>query len=194
MLRQPLKKLGVAARVLVPVLYTARPSAKSLRDFRHAPVGDLSRGAQRLVRKLLALAGLSAVTAAGDNERQRASGIGESEMQNREAAHRDADNMRLVDFECVEHAANVVARPLLRVALDIRGNIRRRVAARIVEDAAVALREIPHLRLEAAEVASEFMHEHNRRAGAGFLVIKSDAVVGGRLRHRLSPVLILPEY
>jgi len=106
-------------------------------------------------------------------------------MQNREGAHRHADEMRLCDFEPVQNASKILARPLLRVALKTLGNIRRRVAARIVRDAAVASRQIAHLRFVAAEVAGEFVGKHNRRAGAGFLAIEFDAIVGDDLRHRL---------
>ena len=42
-------------------------------------------------------------------------------MQRGKAAHRQADDMRLVDLERVEHGADVVARPLLRIALAVFG-------------------------------------------------------------------------
>ena len=44
-------------------------------------------------------------------------------MQGRERPHRDADDMRLLDFELVEQAADIVARPLLRVSLEVLGYI-----------------------------------------------------------------------
>jgi hypothetical protein len=59
-----------------------------------------------------------------------------------------------------------------------------------------------YLRLPAAVVAREFMHEDDRRAGAGFLVVELDAVVGSQGRHALYswqmvisplPVLLGPE-
>lgn len=141
---------------------------------------------------LVALAGLGAVAAAGDNERQRAFGVGEAEMQSREPAHRNANDMRLHDFEPVEQAANVLARPLLRVSFLTLGNVRRWVTASVVGDAAVAPREKAQLRLVAVEVAGEFMDEHDRRASTGFLIIEFDAIVGDDLRHGPSPVLVLP--
>src|SRR5262245_5823228 len=86
--------------------------------------------------------------------------------------------MRALDAERVEHAANVVAGALLRVALDVLGNVRWRIAARIVGDAAVAAREMPELRLPAPVVPREFVDEDHRRAAARLFVIKLDAVVG----------------
>ncbi len=83
----------------------------------------------------------------------------------------------------IEHAADVVARARLRVALDILGHVGGRIAARVVGDAAVAAREVAQLRLPAAVVAGELVHEHDRRAAAGLLVVELDAVVGGKLRH-----------
>src|SRR4029077_14005502 len=43
--------------------------------------------------------------------------------------------------------------------------------------------EIPHLRLPAAVIARELMHEHHGRTRARLLVIKPDAVVGGEVGH-----------
>ena len=39
------------------------------------------------------------------------------------------------------------------------------------------------LRLPAAGITRKFVHEHDRRAAAGFLVVEFHAVVGGKLRH-----------
>ena len=100
-------------------------------------------------------------------------------MQCREPAHRDADDMRLCDAEPVEHVADVVARPLLRVSPPILRHVGRRIAARVERDNAVAPREKPQLRLVAAVIAGEFVHEHDRVAGPGLFVIEPDAVVGG---------------
>src|SRR5256885_5503342 len=60
------------------------------------------------------------------------------------------------------------------------------ITARVGGDAAVAAREKAQLRLVAAIVAGEFMHEDDRVAGAGLLVIEADAVIGGDMGHRNS--------
>ena len=87
------------------------------------------------------------------------------------------------DAERVEHAADVVARARLRVALEVLGHVGGRIAARVVGDAAVAAREVAHLRLPAAVVAGELVHEDDRRAAAGLLVVQLDAVVGVQRWH-----------
>ena len=66
--------------------------------------------------ELLALAGLRAIAAAGDDERQRAVGVGQAEMQCRKPTHRNADDVGFRDREGVEDGANIIARPLLRIA------------------------------------------------------------------------------
>src|SRR5207302_8685428 len=73
-----------------------------------------------------------------------------------------------------------------RVARPVLGDIRGRITARIEGDAAVTTREKAQLRLVAAIVAGEFMHEDDRVAGAGLLVIEADAVVAGHIGHRNS--------
>src|SRR5580765_2340031 len=70
-----------------------------------------------------------------------------------------------------------------RIALEILRHVGRRVAARVVGDAAVAPREVTHLGLPTAVVAAELVNEHDRHASAGLLVVKLDAVVRGELGH-----------
>ena len=102
-----------------PCSGTARGSGRRHRSWRPRPCPG-SRSPPRCARpprwNCCALVGLRAVAAAGDHQRAGALGIGEAEMQRREAAHRDADDVRLGDLEPVEHVADVVARALLRVA------------------------------------------------------------------------------
>ena len=105
-------------------------------------------------------------------------------MQDGETAHRDADDMRLVDIKRVEHGADVVAGALLRIARRIFGHVRGRVAARIVGDAAIAPPEIAHLAFVAAIIVGEFVDEDDRRPRPGLLVIEADAVIGRQLCHR----------
>ena len=104
-------------------------------------------------------------------------------MQGREPAHRQADDVRLVDLQAVEHAADVVAGARLGIAGRVLRHLGGRPASRIEGDATVAPREIAHLRLPAAIVACELVHEDDRRAAAGLLVIELDAVVGGKVGH-----------
>src|SRR6185295_1886812 len=94
-----------------------------------------------------------------------------------------ADHVSLVDPERIEHGTDIVARARLRISLEVLRHVGRRIAARVVGDAAVASREVTQLGLPAAVVAAELMNEHDRRAGAGLLVVKLDAVVGSELGH-----------
>jgi hypothetical protein len=83
-----------------------------------------------------------------------------------------------------EHVANIVARPLLRIAFPIFRYVRGWIAARVEGDAAIAAREIAHLRLVTAIIAGEFVHEHDRVADAGLFVVEADAVISNNVGHR----------
>ena len=131
---------------------------------------------------------MGAVAASGDDQRASALGIGEAEMDGGEAAHRQADDVGLVDLERVEHGADVVAGARLRVLRDVVRHVGGRIAARVVGDAAVAPAEMAKLRLPGAHVACKFVHEQDRRAGSDLVVIKLHAVVGGEMGHGQSPV------
>ena len=100
-------------------------------------------------------------------------------MQRGETAHRQADDMGLVDPQMIEHRGDVVRRPGLGVFRHIVRHVRRRIAARGVGDRPVSLAEMPHLGFPGAVVAGEFMHEDDRRARTAFLVVQADAVIGG---------------
>ncbi len=109
-------------------------------------------------------------------------------MQGGEPAHRDADDMRLVDLERVEHGADVVPGAVLRIARRVFRHVRGRVAAGVVGDAAIAPPEIAQLAFVAAIVVGEFVNEDDRRPRPGLLVIEAHAVIGGQVWHRLSPL------
>jgi hypothetical protein len=79
--------------------------------------------------------------------------------------------------DAVQHGDRVGDRAVLAVAMRIGRDVRRRVAARGVRDAAVAGREVPHLRLPAAVVTGELVDEQQRLASAGDLGVQGDAVV-----------------
>jgi hypothetical protein len=87
--------------------------------------------------------------------------------------------VRLVDLQAVEDAADVVTGARLGIAGRVLRHLGGRPASRIEGDATVAPREIAHLRLPAAIVAGELVHEDDRRTAARLLVIELDAVVGG---------------
>ena len=63
-------------------------------------------------------------------------------------------------------------------------HVGRRIAALAEGDAAMGAGEVPHLRLPGAPVAGIFMHEDDRRAAAGLLIIQPDAVPRADMRHR----------
>ncbi len=160
------------------------PANRLLLGLAHPLAFDQRDGLGGLVVELLALAGLGAIAAAGDDQRQRAVGIGKAEMQGRKPAHRDADDMRLVDLERVEHGADVVPGAVLRIARRVLRHVRGRIAARVVGDAAIAPPEIAHLAFVAAIVVGEFVDEDDRRPRPGLLVIEAHAVIGRQVWHR----------
>jgi hypothetical protein len=113
-----------------------------------------------------------------------------SEVERREAAHRQPDDVRLVDLQVIENGQDVVGCADLAVARGLLRHIRRRVAARAPGDAAMALAEMAHLHLPRAVVGGELVDEDDGRARAGLLVVELHAVVGGGKWHRFSPVAL----
>src|SRR5258706_16291632 len=73
----------------------------------------------------------------------------------------------------VQHRNDVIPRMRLGVARSIFRHVGGRKAARVVGDAAEVAREEPQLRLPAAVIAGELVHEHERRAAAALLVIQA---------------------
>jgi len=133
--------------------------------------------------------GRGAVARAGHHGGQHPLRVPERQVQRGEAAHRQADHVRLADLEAVEHSDRVGDRPLLGVRLRVGGHVRRGVAAGRVGDAAIGRREEPHLRLPAPVVAGELVDEQERLALAGLLGVQLHAVVGHDRWHRVSPCL-----
>ena len=84
--------------------------------------------------------------------------------------------MRLRNFQMIEHRDRVGVEVLVSVAIRRRRHIGGRIAARGVGDAAVAAREVTHLRLPIGVVGRELMQEEDRRARACFLEIQADIV------------------
>src|SRR5215472_2152164 len=177
-------KLGPAARVLVLKLHPCGTLCIGLSGDLHAGVCDQRCRLCRLVVELLAFVGLGAIAASGDDEGRRPVGMGQTEMQRSETPHREADDMRLGDRQSVQHDPNVLAGAFLRITGPILRHVGRRVAARIVSDAAVAPREVAYLRLKAAPVVGKLVNKNDQVTRSGLLVIEADAVVGGEVWHR----------
>jgi hypothetical protein len=104
----------------------------------------------------------------------------EAEMECAEPAHREADDVGLGDAEVVEDGDRVGDRALLRVRRLVDGDVRRRVAAGGVGDAAVPRGKGSHLRLPAAVVAGELVDEQEGKARADAFDVQADSVVGTR--------------
>src|SRR5215207_8308523 len=111
-------------------------------------------------------------------------------MRRGEGALRQADDVRLVDLEVIEHVPGVVDRMLLAVHRFDGRDVGAGIAAEGIGDAAVAAREEPHLRLPATPVAAVFMDKQDRRALAGLFIVELHTVGRRRMRHgspHLSP-------
>src|ERR1051326_4712453 len=113
MLRELIGEFPPAARILVLVLHPRRAERIALGGLLHAELLDALGGSLGLLGELLARLGRRAVAAAPDHDRARALRIDEAEMQAGESAHRQADDVRPVDFQRIEHGTDVVARALL---------------------------------------------------------------------------------
>src|SRR5450755_3728119 len=99
------------------------------------------------------------------------------------AAHRQADDVRSVDLEMIEHGDGVAHHVQVAVGVARGRHVGRRITAKGISDAAVALAEFAQLRLPAAVIAGEFVHEQNRRALPYFFVIEPHVVGCGGVRH-----------
>ena len=171
------------ARVLRSQLQARRIVAVGGGELRHALLQQYLGVRARGALELLPLRRHRTVAAAGDDEAQGARAVLHAEMQRGEAAHGKSHDVGAPDLQCVQHREDVVSRALLRVALHALGHVRGRVAARVVGDAAVAARKVGELRIPAAQVPGELVHEHDRRASARLLVVQFHAVVGGDVGH-----------
>jgi hypothetical protein len=111
----------------------------------------------------------------------------ERDLQRGISAHRQADEVRLVDRKMIEHGDRIAHHVLVAVGGRIGWHVGRHIAARRIGDAAVALAELAHLRLPAAIVGGEFVHEQDRHALPGFLVVELHIVATDRVRHGRHP-------
>ena len=141
MLGQHRLELGKPARVLVLELHARGAIGIGLGERGHALLLELAGDDDGLGAEFFALAALGAVAGARNQQRARAVGVGEAEMQGGKPAHGQPDDVRLVDLQAVEDRADVVAGARLRVARHAVRHVGGRPAARIEGDAAVAPRE-----------------------------------------------------
>ena len=137
----------------------------------------------RGLAKFLEHAAFRAGAGARHGERQRATRIFHPDVQRRVAALREAADVRLVDLEMIHHGDHVVAEVLVAVGRGIGRNVGGMIAAERERHAAIAPREVAHLRLPGAPVAGELVHEDERRAGARLLVMQAHVVAGRGERH-----------
>src|SRR5581483_1648134 len=114
----------------------------------------------------------------------------QTEMQRREAAHRQAHDMRLSLADMIEQAEDIVGGAGLRIGRDVLGHVGRRETPRVEGNRAVTLAEMSQLRLKTPDVAGELVHEDHGPAAAGLLEIQAYAVICGRMRHQACPLLL----
>jgi hypothetical protein len=182
-LGQHVGELAMPSRVLVLELHPGRPQGIAGGEGRHAVARQALGAGLGLGAELVAAVGLGAVAAAGDHQGARHPGVGQAEVERREAAHGQPHDMGLGDAQMIEHRLDVGGCAGLGIADRVLGHFRGRVAAGIKGDAAVAAGEVAQLGLPAAMVAGELVHEDHRKARAGLLVVQLNPVVGLGERH-----------
>src|SRR5271165_297393 len=183
MLGEQALELGEGARALVLELHARRPIGVARRELLHALFPQEGHRVGDLGAEILPLGGIGPIAAARDRQRAGAGRMPEAEMQRGEPAHGKPDHVGAVQLQMIEHGGDVVGRAVLRILPYILRHIRRRIAAGVVRDCAVALAEMAQLRLPAPEVAREFVHEDDGRPGACILVIEFHPVIGSGVRH-----------
>src|SRR5271166_7192102 len=164
-------------------LHPRRPIGIARSELFHVLFQQEGHRAGDLRAEILPLGRICPIAAAGDRQRAGARRMPEAEMQRCEPAHGKADDMGAPQLQMIQHGGDVVGRAVLRILPHILRHIRRRIAAGVVRDCAVALAEMAQLRLPAPEVAGEFVHEDDRRPGACILVIELHPVIGSGVRH-----------
>src|SRR4051812_46080873 len=100
---------GEAARVFVLELHARRPMPVGSRELRHTLALDEGSVGAAVVLEFAVLRRMRAVAAARHGNGQRAISVRDAEMQGRERAHRQADDVCTLDAERIEYAADVVA-------------------------------------------------------------------------------------
>src|SRR5690349_13643941 len=91
--------------------------------------------------------------------------------------------MRLCDLEVIENSERVGVEVLVGVDIGRRRHIGWRIAAGGIGDAAMAAREVTHLRLPISVIRGEFVEENNWASLAGFFEVKPHVVLRARVGH-----------
>src|SRR5882672_1604248 len=104
--------------------------------------------------------------------------MAKAEMKRGEPAHRKPDDVRALDAQMIGYRSDIVGGTCLGIGYVAFGHIRRRITSGIECNAAIAPAEMPDLRLPTALVPGEFVHEDQRRAGTGLLIVKTNSVLG----------------
>src|SRR6516225_1026999 len=115
MLCQHAFEVSEAARVLVFELHARRSVCVLVCKCRHVRRPDELGNGTRLCVESRPLRRLGAVSATANTQGQRPIGMPESEVERGKAAHRQADDMRLVDSQLIQHGFNVVSGKGLRI-------------------------------------------------------------------------------
>jgi len=113
----------------------------------------------------------------------------ERDLQHGISAHRQADKVRLRDLQMIENRDRIPHDMAIAICVGIVRNIGRLVPSGIIGDAAITLAERAQLRLPAAMIAREFVHEKDRSALPHLFVVKVHFVGRQCIRHRSSFLL-----
>src|SRR5262249_21393460 len=183
-------KFGESARVLEFERNAAWTAPVSLRHRSRTFAFELRGEIARALVKLIRVPALAARSRTGQHQRAHASGIVERDLENGVTTHRQANQMRLLNFKMVEYRNGVAHDMLVTVDVRINRYIGRFVSACGIDDAAMALAKFAQLRLPAAMVAGELVHEQYRRALSNFFVMELNFVWRYRVRHCKSTLLL----
>src|ERR1700726_5027286 len=88
-----------------------------------------------------------------------------------------------INRQVIEHGSDVAGGKELRIGGWALRYVRRRIAPGVEHNAPISPPEVPQLRFPTSEVACEFVHEDQRPARSGFLVVEPDPVFCNGVRH-----------
>src|SRR5215471_6393647 len=165
-------EFGKAERILDLECDATGAPTVGLRYDGRAFLFELSGEVPRALVKIFGVPALASRTCTGENERLHAPWMIERNLQRGIAPHGQADEVRAVDLQVIEHGDRVSHDVHVGVSRWVARHVGRSVAARRVGDAAIAPAELAQLRFPAAMVAGELVYEQNRRALTDLLVIE----------------------
>ena len=186
--RQRGVEIGVAARVLQQERNPARRLARHFCNFDRADRLILLGVGPALRAEGVEIFDGRARADGGERHRQRALRRIEADLQRRIGAHRQADEMRFGDAEVIEHGERVGIEMLVGVDGGVGRHVGWRIAARRIGDAAVAAREVAHLRLPVGVVGRELVQEDDRRPASRLFIVQTN--VYPWRRHRAFRILL----